>query len=122
MALAQVFGVSQSAISEWARTRGIPRHVRPRLEAYIRGERSAAASARDVDEMSAPEALVRVLSQVFRDSSRQIDSLPRRYRKRYEKHLDEAIQHLKTDLDDYKSLLVAEFRLEEAARRRNRGK
>jgi hypothetical protein len=36
-ALAAAFGVSQSSTSRWGRERGIPRHMRPRIEAYVGG-------------------------------------------------------------------------------------
>lgn len=34
--LAGIFGVSKQATSEWGRVRPIPRHVRPRLEQFVR--------------------------------------------------------------------------------------
>jgi hypothetical protein len=34
-ALAQLFGVTPAAASEWGRARPIPRHVRPRLQTYV---------------------------------------------------------------------------------------
>jgi len=35
-ALAKLFGVKKSAASQWGRTVPIPRHVKPRLEEYVR--------------------------------------------------------------------------------------
>jgi hypothetical protein len=43
--LAELFGVSKQAASEWGRVRAIPRHVRPRLEEVVRQR----ASGADVD-------------------------------------------------------------------------
>jgi hypothetical protein len=36
-ALAALFSVSESTVSHWGRSRQIPRHLRPRLEAYVTG-------------------------------------------------------------------------------------
>jgi hypothetical protein len=33
--LAAIFGVDESASSRWGQTRKIPRHLRPRVEAYV---------------------------------------------------------------------------------------
>ena len=40
-ALAQMFGVTPAAASEWGRARPIPRHVRPRLEGYVAGPQAS---------------------------------------------------------------------------------
>ena len=53
--LAKVFGVAQSAISEWGRTRPIPRHVKPRLEDYVKSTpATVAAQPRAASPFPAP--------------------------------------------------------------------
>jgi hypothetical protein len=49
--LARLFGASKQAVSEWGRVRPIPRHLRPRLEDFIRRHASAGkATVREGDE------------------------------------------------------------------------
>ncbi len=44
--LARLFGASKQAASEWGRVRSIPRHLRPRLEEFVR-QRSPADAGRE---------------------------------------------------------------------------
>jgi hypothetical protein len=48
--LARLFGASKQAVSEWGRVRPIPRHLRPRLEDFIRRQASGKAAVGEGDE------------------------------------------------------------------------
>jgi len=115
-ALAGHFRVSQSAISEWGRTRPIPRHVKPRLEDFA-GLRTSAAlevegkAARSLTERIAFPRLAKDLQRILDLLvSRRFADLPRRYRKRYEDRVGELLAHLGRELEEYGRLLEVEYR------------
>ena len=112
-ALAKVFGVAQPAISLWGRARPIPRHVKPRLEEYVKSisavptdERPAASPMRD---------LLKLLGSTA--ASGRLAGLPPRYRRRYEERVAEAIARLKRELEEYQAVLEAEHRSASSPRR-----
>lgn len=120
-ALAKVFGVSQSAVSEWGRTRGIPRHVRPRLESYIGQDDPnvtdrAKAGQNHCSKDSTPSGLSE-LTDIGRGIAREIGALPKKYRKRYEARLADVIERLRRELEEYRDLLNAEHRLKAGRKR-----
>ena len=115
-ALAGHFRVSQSAISEWGRTRPIPRHVKRLLEEFVGLNASApqeaeGKAARSLAEKIAfprfAQDLQRVLDLLV---SRRFADLPRRYRKRYEDRVRELLVHLGRELEEYGRLLEVEYR------------
>ena len=115
-ALAGHFRVSQSAISEWGRTRPIPRHVKPRLEEFVALKPSA---AREVEGRAAKSLAERIaFPRLARDLQRFLDLLvsrrfadwPRRYRKRYEERVRGSLAHLGRELEEYGRLLEVEYR------------
>ena len=115
-ALAGHFRVSQSAISEWGRTRPIPRHVKRLLEEFVglkasapqEAERKAARSlAEKIAFPRLAQDLQRLLDLL---ASRRFADLPRRYRKRYEDRVREVLAHLGRELEEYGRLLEVEYR------------
>src|SRR5260370_37865806 len=118
-ALAEIFGVSQSAISEWGRTRGSPRQVRPRLESYIAEQRATISRRVDSSKGSCDSVGVtgpmRELIEFGKRSS--LDDFPKRYRTRLEERLRELTQRFRRELDDYLNLLRAEYRVEHEKRK-----
>src|SRR5436309_4500337 len=48
--LARVFGASKQAVSEWGRARPIPRHLRPRLEDFIKRHASSGNESVEQDK------------------------------------------------------------------------
>ncbi len=120
-ALSEVFGVAQSAISEWGRTRPIPRHVRARLEEYVR------PAAGDVAGSAAgPRSGGRLLSAAVREligllepdpATSALAHLPRAYRKRYEQRLADVIGRVRRELEEYQALLEAEHRTRRSQRK-----
>jgi hypothetical protein len=118
--LAKVFGVTLPAASEWGRTRPIPRHVRPRLENYVKPGQSAPPEEATGSSEASP-ALVRELLRVLEPAlaSSRLVHLPSRYRKRYEERAAEAIARVKRELDEYQAVLEAEHRTGPRRRRRS---
>jgi hypothetical protein len=106
-ALARLFGVSQSAISEWGRARPIPRHVKPRLESYLEPEGRRTADT----EETAPSRreFESILSRLTQHLEVTIRRLPRSYQQRYQGRLKELLSRVERDLLEYSRLLEAEF-------------
>ena len=116
-ALAEVFGVSQSAISEWGRARPIPRHVKARLESYI-GLQHPDRRAADEGHQSVPSTMRELLRPLESElASGQLVHLPRQYERRYEERVRELISWVRRELGEYRKVLDAENRS-----RRNRHK
>lgn len=79
-ALARVFGVSKQAASGWGRALPIPRHLRPRLEDYVKGRREREDSVisepppphmlPEVREIRTFTSLVEALRKIDRADSR----------------------------------------------------
>ena len=115
-ALAGHFRVSQSAISEWGRTRPIPRHVKRLLEEFVGLKASApqeaeGKAARSLAEKIAFPRLAQDLQRLLDLLvSRRFADLPRRYRKRYEDRVRELLAHLGRELEEYGRLLEVEYR------------
>ena len=115
-ALAGHFRVSQSAISEWGRTRPIPRHVKRLLEEFVGLKASApqeaeGKAARSLAEKIAFPRLAQDLQRLLDLLvSRRFADLPRRYRKRYEDRVREVLAHLGRELEEYGRLLEVEYR------------
>ena len=115
-ALAGHFRVSQSAISEWGRTRPIPRHVKRLLEEFVGLKASApggaeAKTARSLEEKIAFPRLAQDLQRLFDVLvNRRFADMPRRYRKRYEDRVRELLAHLGRELEEYGRLLEVEYR------------
>jgi hypothetical protein len=115
-ALAGHFRVSQSAISEWGRTRPIPRHVKRLLEEFVGLKASALPEAEGNAARSLAEkiAFPRIAQELQRLLdllvSRRFADLPRRYRKRYENRVRELLAHLGRELEEYGRLLEVEYR------------
>ena len=115
-ALAGHFRVSQSAISEWGRTRPIPRHVKRLLEEFVGLKASAPQEAEGKAARSLAEKIV--FPRLAQDLQRLLDllvsrrfaDLPRRYRKRYEDRVRELLAHLGRELEEYGRLLEVEYR------------
>jgi hypothetical protein len=115
-ALAGHFRVSQSAISEWGRTRPIPRHVKRLLEEFIGFKASAQQEAEG--KTPGPSATKIAFPRLAQDLQRLIDllgsrrfaDLPRRYRKRFEDRVRESLAHLGRELEEYGRLLEVEYR------------
>ena len=114
--LAEHFRVSQSAISEWGRTRPIPRHVKRLLEEFV-GLRASALpdaegkAARCLAERVAFPRIAHELQHLLDLLlSRRFADLPRRYRKRYEDRVRELLAHLGRELEEYGRLLEVEYR------------
>ena len=106
--LADIFGVSQSAISEWGRTRPIPRHVRPRIEEYLRkneppnsdGNEKVEESPQGQARFSPP--LDRLLELVgLASEAKSLLNLPPSARKRYEDRANELLAWLRRQLDTW---------------------
>ena len=109
-ALAEVFGVSQSAISEWGRARPIPRHVKARLESYI-GLQHPDRRAVDEGHQSVPSAMRELLRPLESElASGQLVHLPRQYERRYEERVRELISWVRRELGEYRKVLDAEHR------------
>jgi len=115
-ALAGQFGVSQSAISEWGRTRPIPRHVKRLLEEFVGLKPSALpeAEGKAAGSLAQKIAFPRIAQELqhLLDLlvSRRFADLPRRYRKRYEDRVRELLAHLGRELEEYGRLLEVEYR------------
>jgi phage terminase Nu1 subunit (DNA packaging protein) len=112
--LAQLFGVSQSAISEWGRARPIPRHVTPRLQAYVSSDSSRIAEGAADTEQGTLESIVSRLTEELPPAIRR---LPRSYQHKYRERLKELVDRVERDLIEYSKLLEAEFK-SRAKRRR----
>jgi hypothetical protein len=114
-ALAKVFGVAQPVISEWGRTRPIPRHVKPRLEAYLKPTRATD----DGSEKTLPQRETGVLSVGLEElvrllrsdlASRRVAHLPPRARRRYEERVMEILARVRRELEEFQAVLEAEPR------------
>jgi len=116
-ALARLFGVSQSAISEWGRARPIPRHVKPRLQGYVEPEGLSTADP-EATAPSKPE-FESSLSRLTQRLEIRIGRLPRSYQQRYQGRLRELLTRVERDLLEYLKLLEAEFQ-SQAKRRAER--
>src|SRR5262249_43049740 len=115
--LARLFGVSQSAISEWGRARPIPRHVRPRLQSYVEPE-----SLHNADPEGTATSRRELQLSVFhliQHLEATIRHLPISYQQRYQDRLKELLSRVERDLLEYSKLLAAEFR-SQAKRRAER--
>ena len=115
-ALAKMFNVAQSAISEWGRTRPIPRHVKPRLEDYLKPDRAAPVSVSDASSRSGDKTLPAKVDHLLRllridVPGSRIAELPPRYRKQYENRVEETITRVTRELEEYQLVLEAEDRL-----------
>ena len=115
--LAAIFGVAQSAISEWGRARPIPRHVRPRLEEYLRNievqrsERNQEADTSDQGKGDLSPPVVRLLGLVgLTLKAKAIKDLPPSARKRYEDRANELLAWLRRELEEYQLVLETEHR------------
>jgi hypothetical protein len=113
--LAAIFSVAQSAISEWGRTRPIPRHVKPRLEEYLRStetptlERNQEADALPQGQGGFSPPVVRLLGAVgLASQAKNIADLPRSARKRYEDRAHELVAWLRRELEEYQLMLETE--------------
>ncbi len=109
-ALAEAFGVSQSAISEWGRARPIPRHVKARLESYIGLQHP---DRRETDE--APRSVPAAIRELLRPLESELASgrlvhLPPQYERRYEERVRELIGRVRRELGEYRKVLDAELR------------
>ena len=126
-ALAGHFRVSQSAISEWGRTRPIPRHVKRLLEEFVGLEASVpheagGKTARSLAERIAFPRLAQDLQRLLDLlASRRFADLPRRYRRRYEDRVRELLAHLGRELEEYGRLLEVEYRANVSSKRRRIG-
>jgi hypothetical protein len=115
-ALAEVFGVSQSAISEWGRARPIPRHVKARLESYIGLQHPRPA---DEGHQSVPSAMRELLRPLESElASGQLVHLPRQYERRYEDRVRELIGWVRRELGEYRKVLDAEHRSKRSKRKK----
>ena len=110
--LADIFGVSQSAISEWGRTRPIPRHVKPRIEDYLRKDEAPNSGGNEkVEESSQGQArslppLDRLLELVgLASEAKNLSHLPPSARKRYEDRANELLAWFRRELQEYQLLL-----------------
>ena len=126
-ALAAIFGVAQSAISEWGRTRPIPRHVRPRLEEYLRNIEAPKLDRDHEDHMSAQTQggfsppIVRLLGVVgLALKAKSIADLPRSARKRYEDRAHELLAWLRRELEEYQLMLETEHQGKARSRKKVR--
>jgi hypothetical protein len=116
--LAEVFAVSQSAISEWGRARPIPRHVKARLESYI-GLHHPDRRAADESHQSVPSAMKELLRPLESDlASGQPVHLPRLYERRYEERVRELISWVRRELGEYRKVLDAEHRSKRSKRKK----
>jgi hypothetical protein len=115
-ALAEHFRISQSAISEWGRTRPIPRHVKRSLEEFIGLKASAAPEvqgkvlrslAQKIASSRFTQDVERLLDVLI---SRGLADLPHRYRRRYEDRVRELLTHVGRELEEYGRLLDVEYR------------
>ena len=108
--------MSQSAISEWGRTRPIPRHVKRLLEEFVGFKVSAQqeAEGKPQEPPMARSAFPRLAQDLQRLidllGSRRFADLPRRYRRRFEDRVRESLAHLGRELDEYGRLLEVEYR------------
>lgn len=114
-ALAGHFRVSQSAISEWGRTRPIPRHVKRLLEEFVGLQPSALQAGASAERSPAEKIAFPRLTQDLQRLldilvSRRFADLPRRYRKRYEDRVRELLVHFRRELEEYGRLLEVEYR------------
>lgn len=127
-ALAMLLGVSPGAVSQWGRTRPIPRHVRPRLEDYLRARRSnrGEPGGWDYGVLGAHRELQERLGGLLRpEEAADVEKLPPRYRERYRERLKEIqakideeiraklgemIANVERELADFRARLVAEYR------------
>ena|SRR5215469_923422 len=125
--LAAIFGVSQSAISEWGRSRPIPRHVRPRLEGYLRNNEGVISDQKQQVESSPQDHAVlsppvdRLLRLVdLASEAKTLADLPRPARKRFEDRANELITWLRRQLKEYQLLLEAEHKRKVRSRKKGR--
>ncbi len=125
--LAATFGVSQSAISEWGRTRPIPRHVRPRLEDYLReiealdpvGDQQREKSAYGQGGLS--PAVTKLLALVGLTSGEEsLAALPNSARGRYEERANELLASVRRQLEEYLRLLETEHQRKPRSRKKGR--
>jgi hypothetical protein len=125
--LAQLFGVSQSAISEWGRIRPIPRHARARLVGYVDQTEDQAASRSPalLRELQGPVELLEEVHRLLHEQPSEIQELPANFRARYGRraqevserfkeqtraNLTELASRVKRELSDFKARLLAEHR------------
>src|SRR5262245_41445413 len=124
--LAKMFGVTPPAASEWGRTRPIPRHVRPRLETFVRSTFVPDASA--VEMSPATEAgtgralheLIRLFHTDF--ASPRVAHLPRHAQRRYEERVMEILARVRRELEEFQAVLEAEPRRGRRRRANGQGK
>ena len=121
--LAGLLGVTPGAVSQWGRSRPIPRHVKPRLEDYLRRSGTVAAT----HEITAPErtelpagaeALLRLFQVDLAGSL--LAELPHQYRRRYAARVEEMIARVTRELQEYQVVLEAEHRLGQKKKGRGR--
>jgi hypothetical protein len=114
--LAKALGVTAGAVSQWARTRPIPRHARARLEQYIQEGRLLAGEFEDEPKRTPGRSLapdvVTWLSR-FLTSGPSLDlglysRLPPRYQRRLKERVKELQDRLRTDLEGLRSQLERE--------------
>jgi hypothetical protein len=125
--LAAIFGVAQSAISEWGRTRPIPRHVRPRLEEYLRNIEAPTLDRNQEPDTSAQgqggfsPPIVRLLGAAgLALKAKGIADLPRSARKRYEDRAHELLAWLRRELEEYQLMLETEHQGKPRTRQKRR--
>lgn len=115
-ALAEVFGVSQSAISEWGRARPIPRHVKPQLASFIGLQQPDRQETADSGR-SIPAAIKELLRPLESDlASPHLLHVPRQYERRYEDRAKELITWVRRELSEYRKVLDAEHRARQTKR------
>src|SRR5262245_58463357 len=124
-ALAKMFGVAQSAISEWGRTRPIPRHVKPRLEDYLKPIPAAVSEQtlppRETAMLPAAlDALVLLLRPDL--ARRRVAHLAPRARRRYEERVREILVRVRRELEEFQAVLEAEPRRRRRRRANGVGK
>jgi hypothetical protein len=124
-ALAKVFGVAQPVISEWGRTRPIPRHVKPRLEDYLKPTRAADEGSEKTlprrETGVLPAGLEELVRQLRSDlASRRVAHLSPRARRRYEERVREILARVRRELEEFQAVLEAEPR--RGSRRRPNGR
>src|SRR5215469_15316684 len=101
-----MFDVAQSAISAWGRTRPIPRHVKPRLEDYVKATRIPAGDAQETvlgaGTQTWPAALRELLELLHPGQGRSLAQLPRRDRQRYEERVTEIVARVTRELKEFR--------------------
>src|SRR5262249_26411822 len=116
--LARTLGVTSGAVSQWGRTRPIPRHARARLEQYLQSpcgqdpepnrEPTAKTSRGSFEASDACAWLSHFL--VTRPSSPPaIVSLPPRYRRRLRERVDQIQTRLRSELERLKDQVEREL-------------